>query len=339
MKHEVDLEKYQIHTDLAIDLIDEKRYLKGVRQSIKNIDGIKVTDVNLKSDNALFKKSGNYVTIEFEDITDTSNYNKVKKIVTKEIKKMLKKMNINDNASCLFIGLGNSNSTPDSLGPKSSKDILVTNHIYELGGLSDEYRRVSAITPSVAGLTGIETSDIIISIVNKIKPDFIVAVDALASGSVERLNKTIQMTDTGIHPGSGIGNQRREISFESINIPVLAIGVPTVVGANVIVSDTINYMYKHYSFNKEYLKNPKSKLTFNNVDYLKETVKLDDKEKKELFGLVGSLNDDEVKDLISEVLSPIGYNLMVTPKEIDFIIPRLATLISSSINDSLHFIK
>lgn len=339
MKHEVDLEKYQIHTDLAIDLIDEKRYLKGVRQCVKNINGIKVTDVNLKDDNALLKKGGNYVTIEFEDITDTSNYNSVKKVVTKEIKKMLKKMFINNNASCLFIGLGNSNSTPDSLGPMCSRDILVTNHIYELGNLSDEYRRVSSITPSVTGVTGIETSDIIESIVTKIKPDFIVAVDALASGSVDRVNKTIQMTDTGIHPGSGIGNERKEISFESINIPVLAIGVPTVVGANVIVSDTINYMYKHYSFSKEYMKNPKSKLTFNNVDYLKENIKINDEEKKELFGLVGSLNDSEIKELISEVLSPIGYNLMVTPKEIDFIIPRLATLISNSINDSLHFIK
>ena len=147
------------------------------------------------------------------------------------------------------------------------------------------------------------------------------------------------MTDTGIHPGSGIGNERKEISFESINIPVLAIGVPTVVGANVIVSDTINYMYRHYSFNKEYMKNPKSKLTFNNVDYLKENINLNDKEKKELFGLVGSLSDSETKELISEVLSPIGYNLMVTPKEIDFIIPRLASIISNSINDSLHFIK
>ena len=339
MNHEVDLSKYQIHTDLAIDLIDEKKYLKGVRQTTKNIDGIKVTDVNLKSDNALLKKSGNYVTIEFDDVTDTSNYNKVKKIVIKEIKKMLKKMNILDSQTCLFIGLGNESSTPDSLGPICSKDILVTNHIYELGNLSFEYRRVSAITPGVTGVTGIETSDIIISIVKKIKPDFIIAVDSLASGSVDRLNKTIQMTDTGIHPGSGIGNQRREISFESIKIPVLAIGVPTVVGANVIVSDTINYMYKHYSFNKEYLKNPKSKLTFNNVNYLNKETLVNIDEKRELFGLVGSLNYEETKELISEVLSPIGYNLMVTPKEIDFIIPRLATLISNSINEAIHFIK
>ena len=334
--HEVNLEKYQIHTDLAIDIINDKRYLKGVRQNIKNINGVVITDVELSSDNALNKRDGNYVTIEFDDITDSANYNKVKDIVIKQISKMLKKMNISSKATCLFVGLGNENSTPDALGPLCCKDILVTNHIFMIGDLSDEYRRVSAIEPGVTGVTGIETTDIIMSIVNKTKPDFIIAVDALASQSITRVNKTIQMTDTGIHPGSGIGNERKEISKDTIGIPVLAIGVPTVVGANVIVSDTIDYMYKHYFFSKEYLKNPKSKLTFNNINYLKEDIKYNNDDKKELFGLVGSLDDLEIKELINEVLTPIGYNLMVTPKEIDFIIPKLSQLISSSLNVALH---
>ena len=162
------------------------------------------------------------------------------------------------------------------------------------------------------------------------------AVDALASGSVDRVNKTIQMTDTGIHPGSGIGNARKEISKDTIGIPVIAIGVPTVVDASVIVADTINYMYKHYAFNKEYSNNPKSKLTFNNIDYLNKNIVINNKDKEDLFGLIGKLNSDEVKILINEVLNPIGYNLMVTPKEIDFVIDKLSTLISSSVNEILH---
>lgn len=336
MKHEINLSGFDIHTDLAIDIIESNTNLNGVKQVIKNIEGITVTDVELDSKNSLGKTGGNYVTIEFDDITDTTNYKKVKEVVILELRRMFDKMNIKKNDKCLFVGLGNAKSTPDSLGPKASKDIIVTKHIYDLGELDNKYRVVSLITPSVTGNTGIETSDIIESIVKKTKPDFIVAVDALASGSIDRVNKTIQMTDTGIHPGSGIGNSRKEISKSTIGIPVLAIGVPTVVDASVIVSDTINYMYKHYAFNKEYSKNPKSKLTFNNVNYLNKNIVINTKDKEDLFGLIGKLNSDEVKILINEVLNPIGYNLMVTPKEIDFVIDKLSTLIATVVNETLH---
>ena len=334
--HEVNLEGFDIHTDLAIDVIDNNSNLDGVKQTIKNINDITVTDVELDNTNSLNKKEGNYITIEFDDITDTDNYNRVKDVVIDELKNLLKKIKINKSDSCLFIGLGNSKSTPDSLGPKVSKDIIVTRHIFDLGELDKKYRVVSALIPGVKGTTGIETHDIIESVVNKIKPDFIVAVDALASGSVDRVNKTIQMTDTGIHPGSGIGNARKEISESTIGIPVIGIGVPTVVDASVIVSDTINYMYKHYAFNKEYSKNPKSKLTFNNINYLNKNIIINNKDKEDLFGLIGKLNSDEIKILINEVLNPIGYNLMVTPKEIDFVIDKLSMLLATSINNTLH---
>ena len=336
MKHEINLSNIDIHTDLAIDVIDKISSLDGVKQVIKNVDGVSITDVKLDKKNSLNKKEGNYITIEFDDVTDSTNYNKVKDVVKMELSSLLDKMNIKDSDTCLFIGLGNSKSTPDSLGPKVSKDIIVTKHIYDLGQLDSKYRVVSVISPGVSANTGIETSDIVDSIVKKIKPNFIIAVDALASGSIDRVNKTIQMTDTGIHPGSGIGNARKEISESTIGIPVIAIGVPTVVDASVIVADTINYMYNHYAFNKEYSKNPKSKLTFNNVNYLNKNIVINTKDKEDLFGLIGKLNSDEVKILINEVLNPIGYNLMVTPKEIDFVIDRLSTLISSSVNDILH---
>lgn len=336
MKHEINLSNIDIHTDLAIDVIDKISSLDGVKQVIRNVDGVSITDVKLDKKNSLNKKEGNYITIEFDDVTDSTNYNKVKDVVKMELSSLLDKMNIKDSDTCLFIGLGNSKSTPDSLGPKVSKDIIVTKHIYDLGQLDSKYRVVSVISPGVSANTGIETSDIVDSIVKKIKPNFIIAVDALASGSIDRVNKTIQMTDTGIHPGSGIGNARKEISESTIGIPVIAIGVPTVVDASVIVADTINYMYKHYAFNKEYSKNPKSKLTFNNVNYLNKNIVINTKDKEDLFGLIGKLNSDEVKILINEVLNPIGYNLMVTPKEIDFVIDRLSTLISSSVNEILH---
>ena len=334
MKHEIDLKNYQIRTDLAIEQVESSNNLEGVVQDSYVINDIKVTNVILGENNKLGKSSGNYITIEFDDITDTNNRKNVEDILKNEIKKLLRKMNIREDDICLVIGLGNSRSTPDSLGPLTINNILVTNHLYLLNSLDDNYRRVCAINPGVTGETGIETSDIILSIVNNIKPDFIITIDALASQSISRVNKTIQMTDTGIHPGSGIGNKRKEISKKTIGIPVLSIGVPTVVDASVIVADTINYMYKHYVFNKEYIKNPKS-----NINYLDKKINISRDDKTNLLGLIGLLNDEEVKELIYEVLTPIGYNLMVTPKEVDFVMNKLSLLIGSAINNSLHNIN
>ena len=286
----------------------------------------------MDSINALNKKKGKYITLEFDDVTDTNNREKVINILTTILKKILK---LNKDSFGLIVGLGNDKSPPDSLGPIVVNDIVVTNHLYLLNELSSGYKRLAAINPGVMGETGIETSDIIESIVKKIKPSYLVVIDSLASKSIERLNKTIQITDTGIHPGSGIGNKRKEISFETLGIPVIAIGVPTVVDATVIVSDTINFIYKNYAFNKEYMNKPKSKLTFNNVNYLKKEVKENKKDKEQLLGLVGTLNEEELQKLLYEVLNPIGYNLMVTPKEIDFIIDKLSNTISMSINNSM----
>lgn len=185
--------------------------------------------------------------------------------------------------------------------------------------------------------TGIETFDIINSIIKKIKPKFIIAIDALASSSIDRINKTIQLTDTGIHPGSGIGNNRKEISFETVNVPVIAIGVPTVVESSIIVSDTIYYLFKHLS----YIKNnfDTNKLIFtHNKDYINKIKKqeMDLKEKEHLSGIIGTLNEEEKLDLTREVLNSINYNMIVTPKEIDFLIDNLSEVIANGINKSLH---
>ncbi len=333
MNKEVDLSKYQLRTDLAIDEIQKEEKLKGVKYKTDNINNIKITNVELEKDNDLNKKKGKYITLEFEDITDSKNESNVIKTLTLVLKKMINKKK---NSYGLVIGLGNSSSTPDSLGPLVVDNIIVTNHLYLLNQLSKCYSRISAINPGVMGETGIETSDIIEALVSKVKPDYLIVIDSLASKSIERLNRTIQITDTGIHPGSGIGNKRKEISFETLKIPVIAIGVPTVVDATVIVSNTINYIYKNYAFNKEYSKSPKSKLTFNNVNYLNKKIKENKKDKELLLGLIGTLDDYELQKLVFEVLNPIGYNLMVTPKEIDFVIQKLSSAISKAINYSVH---
>ena len=334
MKHSVDLSKYQIRTDLAIESIKD---IKNVsKETIE--ENIKITNVVVdeKISELINKKKGNYITIEFEDVTDSSNYEKVKKVFVKELNNLLNLLKIDKKASCLIIGLGNSKSTPDSLGPLAINNIIVTNHLYELEQLDENYRRVSVLVPGVMGQTGLETSDVISSIVNKFKPDFIIIIDALASQSIERVNKTIQMTDTGIHPGSGIGNSRKEISYETLNIPCIAIGVPTVVDAITIVSDTINYMHKHYTYSKLNINNPLNKLMAYSPNYLKEKIELNKKDKETLLGIVGTLEEEEIKQLLFEVLSPIGYNMMVTPKEVDFLIEKLSNLIGNGLNEALH---
>ncbi len=334
MNKQIDLSKYQIRTDLTIDEL-EKEELKGVKKYIKKIKDINVTEVLLEENNALGKKRGKYITLEFDDITDSDNADKVSLVLQEVLNDMLK---INNDSYGLVVGLGNDKSTPDSLGPLTIENIIVTNHIFLLDELSENFKRLSAINPGVMGETGIETSDIIESIVKKIKPDYLIVIDSLASKSIERLNKTIQITDTGIHPGSGIGNKRKEISKDTLGIPVIAIGVPTVVDAAVIVANTINFVYKNYEFNRNYTTNPKSRLTFNNVNYLNTEIKEDKQEKQKLLGLLGTLDEEELEIFIYEVLNPIGYNFMVTPKEIDFVIQKLAYVVSNSINNVIHAI-
>ena len=153
---------------------------------------------------------------------------------------------------------------------------------------------------------------------------------------IDRVNKSIQISNTGICPGSGIDNNRKEVSFDTINVPVIVIGVPTVTKASTIVFDTINYMIKNYVFNKEFSKKKASKFVHKSINYLKEDVQIDANERKNLLGLVGSLNDEELMNLIYEVLTPIGYNLVVTPKEIDFVMEKLSDIVSYGINRSLH---
>ena len=328
-KHQIDLSKFQLRTDLAIETIDN-----NLKKEIIE-DDIKITYFNIdeKLGKKINKKKGNYYTLEFNDITDFNYREDVKKIFSKYLKKLLELNNIDKDKSCLIIGLGNEKSTPDSLGPKTIENILVTNHLFLYGNVEEGFRRVSAIIPGVMGQTGIETSDIINSICNNIDVDFIIVIDALASQSVDRLNRTIQMTDTGIHPGSGIGNGRKEISFDILKKQVIAIGVPTVVDASTIVTDTINYLYKHYFYNKKNINKPSNKFTFGNINYLKKDINIDLESKKELFGIIGNLDDLELKQLFYEVLTPIGYNLMVTPKEVDFQIDLLSKVIGNGINE------
>ncbi len=336
MKNRIDLSNFNIRTDLVIDYNIKK---DNINTKIIN-DNIQITHITINDElsKELKRKKGIYVTIEFTDITNHEDKIEIENSLIKEIKNFLKILKIKDEDEGLIIGLGNRFSTADSLGPKSIDKILVTRHLFELNtNVKKGIRPIAAISPGVMANTGIETFDIITGIIQKIKPKFLIIIDSLASSSIDRINKTIQLTDTGIHPGSGIGNHRKELSYNTLNIPVLSIGVPTVVESSIIVNDTINYLFKHISYIKEHYN--QNKLIINHNKEYKNKIKdlnLSNEEKKEISGILGTLNNEDKKALINEVLKSIQYNMIVTPKEIDFLIENLSETIANGINKSLN---
>lgn len=254
-------------SDLMIEAVDMNG--KGVVTNIQKKKHITITSLEVNDSN--IGEVGKYITIEFDDILNKS----IKKEVISKLKMLLDENNIDLNSSILVVGLGNERSTPDSLGPLVIENIIVTRHLEVLGLNSN--RVVSAIKPGVMGETGIETKDIIKGVIDKIKPNCLIVIDALKSGSLKRLNKAIQLTDTGIHPGSGVRNKREKLDKNSLGIPVIAIGVPTVCDVRTIIKENVE-----------------------NID------------------------SSNIPDMI------------ITPKEIDFVIDKMSDLISICINKALY---
>jgi len=354
MKEPLDLSKYSVRTDLAVEAHqmlqerqEEQKGIEGVIVKEREEEGITVTKVTIDeaASDSMGKKPGNYLTLEVQGIRqqDTELQQKVERIFAKEFSYFLEEVGVTKEASCLIVGLGNWHVTPDALGPIVVENVLVTRHLFQLQPESVEegFRPVSAIRPGVMGITGIETSDVIYGIIEKTKPDFVIAIDALAARSIERVNSTIQISDTGIHPGSGVGNKRKELSKETLGIPVIAIGVPTVVDAVSITSDTIDFILKHFGREMKEGNKPSRSLlpagfTFGEKKKLTEEDMPDEKSRNMFLGAVGTLGDEEKRKLIYEVLSPLGHNLMVTPKEVDAFIEDMANVIASGLNAALH---
>ncbi len=355
MSEQLDLSKYAVRTDLAIEARElaaeqaggKVEEIDGVIYQEDVIDGITVStvEVHKQGEKSIGKKPGLYITIEAQGIreNDTELQMKTERVFTTQISRLLDHLKLAKDSSCLVVGLGNWNVTPDAIGPTVVENVMVTSHLFKLQPekVSEGFRSVSAISPGVMGTTGLETSDIIIGVVGKAKPDFVVVVDALAARSIERVNTSIQMTDTGIHPGSGVGNKRKEISLETLGIPVISIGVPTVVDAVSITSDTIDFMLKHFGREMRDGNKPSRSLVPAGMRFGEKRVLNDDdmpdEEGKKLFlGVVGTLSDEEKRQLIFEVLSPLGHNLMVTPKEVDDVIEDMSNLIASGLNAALH---
>jgi spore protease len=311
-----------VRTDLALEAreIAAQSYgedIPGVRSEREEDDGITITRMDIATEEGarvIGKQIGHYVTIEVPGLRrkDSDLQDRVATKFAKEFEFFLEKVGIARDAKALIIGLGNWNVTPDALGPLVVENVMVTRHYFELmpDQVSPGYRQVSALAPGVLGITGIETSDIVQAIVAKSRPDFVVAIDALASKSLERVNTTIQIADSGIHPGSGIGNKRKGLTREVLGVPVIAVGVPTVVYASTIVGSIMELMIRHF---KQRTDNTQA-----------------------IFGALESLTEEERLGMVREVLQPIGQDMLVTPKEVDEFIEDIANIIASGLNAGLH---
>ena len=202
---------------------------------------VKIT--NKEGEKALDKKMGNYITIDMKKINNitTEKEQELIDIFSEELSAIVDK-HIQRNEEILIVGLGNLYATPDSLGSKVVQNIEITRHIkiYLPNAIDENTRSISAITPGVLGTTGIETVEIIKGIVSNIKPKLVIAIDSLCSKNIDRINKSIQISDTGIVPGGGVGNRQAELSEDTLGIPVVGLGVPTVLDAATIVIDTLN---------------------------------------------------------------------------------------------------
>ena len=307
------------HTDLAIEskeMYNETNNveIEGVSVVVEENDNYSITRVAVLNKNGmekLRKPIGNYITIDVPNLNSTDE--DLKDEISKTLAKEIKAMGLNQpQTKTLIIGLGNWNISPDALGPKVVERVLVTRQYFvNYNKESDEtMANVSAISPGVMGMTGIESIDIIKGIVDKIKPDLLIAVDALASRKMDRISTTIQLSDVGISPGSGVGNKKMALNKETLGIPVLSIGIPTVVNAATIVNDSLDLI----------------------INSLKETAEIG----KEFYALLHELSQEDKYNLIEEVLNPFMANTIVTPKDIDVIIDDLSIVIANGLNIALH---
>ena len=312
-----------VRTDLAVEAkeiyeIENKSKNLGsipgveIKEHLEN--DIKVTDVkilNEAGEKALNKMIGRYITIDIPSFThyDSGTMEAVSVVISSALSEIIK---IKPHMTTLVVGLGNWNVTPDALGPKVISNIMITRHLRQLipDRIDERIRPVCAISPGVMGITGIETGEIIRGVVEKTKPDFIICIDALASRKMDRVNSTIQIGNTGISPGSGVGNKRMELSEKTLGVPVIAIGVPTVVDAATITNDTIDML----------------------IDELAKQTK----NGSEFYHMLKDIDKKEKQSLIEEILRPYPGNLMVTPKEIDTMMDSVSKIIATGINLALQ---
>lgn len=312
-----------IRTDLALEahevLLQTSQLpeIEGIKTQRQSMEGIDISVIDVASEAAaqkIGKSPGKYITIEAPELRD-KNSQLEERLVGVLCQQLQTLFQLREDSTVLVVGLGNWNVTPDSLGPSVVEDMYVTRHMKTLypEKIGPGFRNVCAIAPGVLGLTGIETGEIIYGIAQRLNPDLVIAVDALAARSLHRLNTTIQVSNTGIYPGSGVGNRRKGITQETLGVPVIALGVPTVVDAATMTNDVIDLVIQAMRDEAD---------VGNNVT--------------RIFSLLDNFEDADKHKLIQSVLDPEVGMLMVTPKEVDRLLTDISGILADSLNAALH---
>ena len=315
---------FEIRTDLALE---EKESYPGDGGEIRGVSlrewedsqcQVRFTEVKIldsQGAEAMGKPQGTYLTLEADRLSqeDEDYHGDIARELGIQIRSLMARMVDKEDVSILAVGLGNHMVTPDALGPKVVEHLQMTRHLEQQYGEGFCRKRklpvLSGIVPGVMAQTGMETAEILKGVIRQTRPDVVVAVDALAARSIRRLGTTIQLTDTGIHPGSGVGNHRNSLTKESLGVPVLAIGVPTVVGTAAIVYDTVDTM----------------------IQTLNRHVST-----RGMGNMMESMTAEEPYALICELLEPEFGSLYVTPPDIDERIGRLSFTVSEGIHEALY---
>ncbi|MBQ9984557.1 MAG: GPR endopeptidase [Lachnospiraceae bacterium] len=294
-------------TDLAVEMredIQSDEPISGVHVMTKNNGDTDIKEVRIVVENeqgsmSLGKPVGTYITLESEHLRehDEGFHEPMMEVLARNLKQF-----IGNKKRIMVAGLGNREVTPDALGPYVIDNLYVTRHLLKEGIISKS-AEISAIAPGVMAQTGMEAALILKALVNEVKPELLIVIDALAARESDRLNKTIQLADTGITPGSGVGNHRNAINQESVGVPVLAIGVPTVIAVPTIVNDAMDVMVA--AIGKQATKN-----------------------------VLKKFNEEERYQLACEMVTPYLENMFVTPKDIDEAVKRISYTISEAINQA-----
>ena len=296
------------------DLAQEGSSIPGVKIETKELENCIVTKVEVidrQGAEIMNKDIGKYITLE-SNLMKFDDDESREEMISYLKEELVDIFGQDKNKKTLVIGLGNRNITSDALGPKSVSKTLVTRHLFKNYNkdYDDDFTEVSALSPGVMGVTGIETSEIVKSLVEKVKPDRVVAIDALASRKMERVNSTIQISTAGISPGGGVGNTRKSLTKETLGVDVIAIGVPTVVDAATLTIDVLDMAIDNLIAQSE--------------------------ETESFYEMLKKLKEEEKYHLIKDSLDPYDKNLIVTPKDIDDTIENLSIIISEGLNRSLH---
>ncbi len=306
------------NSDLAVEMQEAYRQqdekTPGVRldnYKHENINISHVEVVNEIGEEKMGKPIGNYITIDIPSYAhyDAETVDSLSRVVSTKLSELI---DLQDKDDALVVGLGNWNVTPDALGPKVISKLMITRHLMQLvpDNIDGQVRPVCGISPGVLGLTGIETSEIIKGVVEKIHPKLVICVDALAARKLSRVHRTIQICDTGISPGGGIGNKRMEINEKNIGVKVIAVGVPTVVNATVIANDAIEMIFEE----------------------MIEKYGDDDDFRK----MISFIDEDNKWNVIQNILNPFYNDLAVTPKDVDLVVDSLAKILANSVNIALQ---